>query len=95
LGAFLGVSRQGEFENTRKKFEYVSEKFTTGNIFSGEDFFSGWICLTFFSFDFFVALVKRLSVRGTQKRDEKCFAESCIPPPPYQFFFIAFLGVSR
>jgi hypothetical protein len=47
FSAFLGVSRQGKFENTRKVFEYVSEKFTTGNIFSGEDFFPGGF------FDFF------------------------------------------
>jgi hypothetical protein len=32
--ALLG-SRQGEFENTRKKIEYVSKKKHRGNIFSG------------------------------------------------------------
>jgi hypothetical protein len=37
-----------------------------GNIFSGGGFF---FFRFFFPFDFFVALVKRLSVRGTQKRD--------------------------
>jgi hypothetical protein len=37
---------------------------------TGEIFFAGGFS-TFFPFDFFVALVKRLSVRGTQKRDEK------------------------
>jgi hypothetical protein len=35
LSAFLGVSRQGEFENTRQKFECVSKNFT------GEIFFRG------------------------------------------------------
>jgi hypothetical protein len=32
---FLGASRQGEFENTRKKIEYVSKKKSPGKIFSG------------------------------------------------------------
>jgi hypothetical protein len=32
LSAFLGVSRQGEFENTRKQIEYVSKK-TPGKYF--------------------------------------------------------------
>jgi hypothetical protein len=32
FSAFLGVSRQGEFENTRKIIEYVSKKIT-GEIF--------------------------------------------------------------
>jgi hypothetical protein len=50
-----------------------------GNIFEEEfvfrvDFFPHF----FFNFDFFVALVKRLSVRGTQKRDKKCFAGLCV-----------------
>jgi hypothetical protein len=44
FSAFLGVSRQGEFENTRKKIEYVSKKIT------GEIFFRGGI---FFPGDFF------------------------------------------
>jgi hypothetical protein len=39
FSAFLGVSRQGEFKNTRKKNEYVSKKNHRGNIFSGADFF--------------------------------------------------------
>jgi hypothetical protein len=38
--AFLGVSRQGEFENTRKKIEYVSKK-SPGKYFFGGDFFAG------------------------------------------------------
>jgi hypothetical protein len=38
FSAFLGVSPQGEFENTRKKIEYVSKKIT------GEIFFSGGNC---------------------------------------------------
>jgi hypothetical protein len=54
FSAFLGVSQQGEFENKRKKIEYVSKKIT------GEIFFR-------------VALVQRLSVRGTQKRDKKFY----------------------
>jgi hypothetical protein len=81
VSAFLGVSRQGEFENTRKQIEYVSKKCTREIFFrGGGDFFSGGGFLTFFSFDFFVALVKRLSVRETQKqkRDKKCFAGSCV-----------------
>jgi hypothetical protein len=52
LSAFLGVSRQGEFENTREKNEYVSKKNT------GEIFFRGGIVFwanvfNFFSFRFF------------------------------------------
>jgi hypothetical protein len=44
FGAFWGVSRQGEFENTRffLRFEYVSKKIT-GEMFFGGDFFSGGI----------------------------------------------------
>jgi hypothetical protein len=45
FSAFLGVSRQGEFENTRKKIECVP-KTSTGEIFlrgSGGDIFSGRI----------------------------------------------------
>jgi hypothetical protein len=41
FSAFLGVSRQGEFENTRKEIEYVSKKNHRGNIFSGGNFFPG------------------------------------------------------
>jgi hypothetical protein len=83
FSAFLGVSRQGEFENTRKKNEYVSKKIT-GEIFLG-DFF---LLLTPFPFDFFVALVKRLSVRGTQKRDKKVLrGRASNFFPPYRFFF--------
>jgi hypothetical protein len=67
---FLGVSRQGEFENTRKQIECVSKRLAGEIFFRGEIFFPG-IFLTFFLSDFFVALVKRLSVRGTQKRDKK------------------------
>jgi hypothetical protein len=46
-------------------------------LFRGGIFFPGGF-FSFFSFDFFVALVKRLSVRGTQKRNKKCFAGSCV-----------------
>jgi hypothetical protein len=98
FSAFLGVSRQGEFEYTRheKKIEYVSKKNTGEIFFPGEEFFLGDFS-TFFPFDFFVALVKRLSVmRGTQKRDKKVLGgRASIFFPPYRFFFSAFLGVSR
>jgi hypothetical protein len=40
FSAFLGVSRQGEFENTRKKMS-TFQKNRRGNIFSGGEFFSG------------------------------------------------------
>ena len=49
--------------------------------------------LTSFAFDFFVALVKRLSVRGTDKKVLRGRASNLFPP--YRFFFRAFLGVSR
>jgi hypothetical protein len=89
--AFLGVSRQGEFENTRNKIEYV-KYFFGGGIFSGFRV----IFFNFFSFQFFVALVKRLSVRGTQRRDKKVLrGRASNFFPPCRFFFIAFLGVSR
>ena len=85
----MGVSRQGEFENTRKKFECVLKKIT-GGIFFREVSFSPP-----FPFDFFVALVKRLSVRGTQKRDKKVLrGRASNFFPPYDFFR-AFLSVSR
>ena len=49
-----------------------------------------------FPLDFFGALVKRLSVRGTQKRDKKVLrGRASNLFPPYPFFFSAFLGVSR
>jgi hypothetical protein len=73
--AFL-AKRRGEFENTRTKIEYVSENFTREIFFRGGIFFR--VDFDFFSFDFFVALVKRLSARGTQKRNKKCFAGSCV-----------------
>jgi hypothetical protein len=41
FSAFFGVSRQGEFENTRKKNEYVSKTNHRGNIFSAGEIFSG------------------------------------------------------
>jgi hypothetical protein len=47
FSAFLGFSRQEEFENTREKIEYVSKKVT------GEIFFRGGIFLTPFPFNFF------------------------------------------
>jgi hypothetical protein len=78
FSAFLGVSRQGVFKNTRKEFEYVSKKNHRGNIFFGGGSFFWVNFSTPFPFDFFVALVKRLSVRGTQKRDKKSFTGSCV-----------------
>jgi hypothetical protein len=87
FSAFLGVSRQGEFENTRKQIEYVSKKNHRGNIFSGGGFLFWVNFLTSFPSGFFVALVKRLSVRGTQKRDKKSFTGSCVYfPPPLTIF---------
>jgi hypothetical protein len=59
--AFLG---KGSSKTREKKLSTFPKK-SPGNFFLG-DFF-----LTSFPFDFFVALVKRLSVRGTQKRDKK------------------------
>jgi hypothetical protein len=66
FSAFLGVSRQGEFEKNHR-----------GNIF--QVFFSpGGFLFTFFIRLFVVALVKRLSVRGTQKRETTCATGSCV-----------------
>jgi hypothetical protein len=66
--AFLGKGSSKTREHKLNPFQ----KNQRGNIFSGGFF------LTSFSFDFFVALVKRLSVRGTQKRDKKSFTGSCV-----------------
>jgi hypothetical protein len=41
FSAFLGVSWQGEFENTRKQFEYVSKQNTGEIFFRGGIFFLG------------------------------------------------------
>jgi hypothetical protein len=41
FSAFLGVSRQGDFENTRKKIEYVSKQITGEIFFWGGIFFLG------------------------------------------------------
>jgi hypothetical protein len=63
--AFWGVSRQGEFENTRQKNVYAPRNFI-GEVFSVFVFcFLGWIVFLFFSFDVFNALGKG----KTQKRD--------------------------
>jgi hypothetical protein len=53
FSAFLGVSRQGEFENTRIFFEYVSKKNHRGNIFPGGGIFFWVIFLNSFSFRIF------------------------------------------
>jgi hypothetical protein len=60
----------------RKEIEYVSKK-TPGKYFFGRIVF-GCFVLTSFPFDFVVALVKRLSVRGTQKCDKFFFTGSCV-----------------
>ena len=89
----MGVSRQGqgEFENTRKKNEYVSKQNHRGNIFSGGKLFVGDFFLTSFPFDFFVALVKRLSVRGFQRRDKKVLrGRASNFFPPCRFFLLRF-----
>jgi hypothetical protein len=99
----LGVSRQGEFENTAGEIKYISKK-KPGNIFSGGGRgVPGGFFLLFFLSAFFVALVKRLSVRGTRKRDKKCVTGSCVHFFPLVIvrqaelvdFFIAVVGVSR
>jgi hypothetical protein len=53
FSAFLDVSRQGEFENTRKKIEYVSKKITGEIFFRGGIFFPGEFFASF-SFRFFL-----------------------------------------
>jgi hypothetical protein len=61
------------------------KKKSPGNIFS--IFFPGDLFLTSFSFVFFVALVKRLSVRGTQRRDEKVLRGRASNLFPFAVFF--------
>jgi hypothetical protein len=72
FSTYLGVSRQGEFENTGTKLSTFL-KSSPGKNFSGVG-----ISFTFFLPNFFIALVKRLSVRGTQKHDYKIFTGSCV-----------------
>jgi hypothetical protein len=91
---FVRFSARG-VQKHEKKIEYVSKKNTGEIFFSGEELFLEIFQLFFLSI-FFVALVKRLSVRGTQKRDKKVLGgRASIFFPPYRFFFSAFLGVSR
>jgi hypothetical protein len=71
--AFLG---KGSSKTREKKLSL--KKNHRGNIFSGGRNFFWVICFNSFSFDFFVALDKRLSVKGTQKRDKKSFTGSCV-----------------
>jgi hypothetical protein len=54
-------------------------------------YFFGWICLLLFPSIFFGALVKRLSVRGTQKRDHK-FSRAVRQKmfPPVDFLLLRF-----
>jgi hypothetical protein len=66
--AFLGK----ESSKTREKELSTFQKKNRGNIFSGADFFLGDFFNSFIFhlfIEFLVALVKHLSVRGTQKRD--------------------------
>jgi hypothetical protein len=79
--AFLG---KGSSKTREKKLSTFQKK-SPGKYFFGRNFFSGCFFLTSFPFDFFVALVKRLSVRGTQKRDKKVLwgrASNFFPPSP-------------
>jgi hypothetical protein len=50
--AFLGVSRQGDFENTGGGNEYVSKKNTGEIFFPGGIFFSDELSFDSFYFDF-------------------------------------------
>jgi hypothetical protein len=78
FGIVLGRFSARESENTRKKIDCVSKKIAGEIIFRGGGIFFRVIFLTSFPFDFFVALVKRLPVRGTQRRDKKSTAGSCV-----------------
>jgi hypothetical protein len=73
FGAFLG---QGS-SKTRKQLSTFLKN-TGGIFFRGGFFFRVDFFYFFFLSTFLVALVKRLSVRGTQKRDKKCFTGSCV-----------------
>jgi hypothetical protein len=88
FSAFLGDFWQGEFENTKNQLSASPKNPLGKTLFWG-------IFLTFFS-TFLLRWLSALSVRGTQKRDKKCFAGfvrlNFFPLPT---FFIAFLGVSR
>jgi hypothetical protein len=94
FSAFLGVSRQGEFENENTRFFLSTfHKNSPGKYFFGGGFFFRVDFLTFFPFDFFVALVKRLSVRETQKRDKKTFCEVVrLNFSPLPIFFYCVFG---
>jgi hypothetical protein len=67
--AFLGKGSS----KTQEKFLSTFQKKSPGKYFFGGGFFQ----LLFLSI-FVVALVKRLSVRGTQKRDKKSFTGPCV-----------------
>jgi hypothetical protein len=73
------------------RFQKKSGKYDFGGgFFSRVDFFD------FFSFDFLVVLVKRLSVRETQKRKNIFLrGRASTFPPLTDFFGITFFGVSR
>jgi hypothetical protein len=81
----LGVSRQGDFENTGGKNQYVSKTITGEMFFRGAIFFLDGFFYTF-SFDLFVvALVKRLLITNVLRgRASNLF--------PLFDFFIAFFG---
>jgi hypothetical protein len=77
---------------TRETNLSTLSKTSPGNLFSGDFFPGGFLLLPFLS-AFFVALVKRLSVRGTQKRN--VFFYGVVRVISCRFFLISFLGVSR
>jgi hypothetical protein len=89
--AFLGKGSS----KTREKKIVSFKKNHRGNIFSGGIFFLDDFFKLLFLSIFVVALVKRLSVRGTQKRDKKVLrGRASNFFPPYRFFlgrFWAFL----
>jgi len=91
LCAFLGVSRQGGSKTRETFFECVSKKIAGEIFIRGGIFFPGGFFLLLFLSIFVVALVKRLSVRGTQRRDEKVLrGRASNFFPPYRFFYCVF-----
>jgi hypothetical protein len=75
----LGASGKAKGSSkTREKKLSAFQKNSPGKYFFGGGIFFPGGFFDFFSFEFFVALVKRLSVRETQKRDKKCVAGSCV-----------------
>jgi hypothetical protein len=64
------------------------QKKSPGKYFRGENLFWVIFFLTSLPFGFFVALVKRLSVRGTQKRDNKVLRGRASNSFPLTDFFL-------